>query len=757
MTTFLHTRRRATVAATATLALGVALGAGSTAQAASRATGSPVNLKTGAVNDMIASAAKRALGGPATGQLAVSAAAVSAAHRPGRADRPTAGIPGVTRTTPLAPMTSTTLAKPQASTTSAGGSASRTPLTTTAPTCTQLAGDVTPTNDRVWVHWADVGLPSYTILRMREGGAWTQIHVAQAGETSYLDLGVNPRSWFSYRITGNGVDCALNGISMATSDDWGYPDAVWGASSSGQGSGSLAMQDVFSQAMPSTQTGMDPAFSPDGRRMIVANSPDGVSWTMDILRVNPQSGDQRILRVAMPAGSAGAEPAWSPDGRSVVYTRYQIDPTTHQATASQLWRLDAQTGATALVPGSDGLLQADWRSASTFVAAGLTQGSGLYLLPTAGGTATPVAGTANAGDPRRAPNGRIWFTEGDGTNYSIRYISPTAGDPVTTYKSSTTDYYERTRIAPDGTLFVEDVNEDPTSSSYHTFTVLADHFDSAGLQTTTIGASVNGSLSGFNGYDIRQPKSKGTSDFVGSAGSDIIARDSTGTLWAYPSTPSSFAGTRVRIGSGWNVFNTVLAAGDLNGDNRADLLARDAQGNLWRYDGLGGGYFAGRVRVGTGWNGYLMLAPGDFNGDGIADLLSRDPSGNLWLYPGTGLGTLGSRVRVGVGWQVMTAIEAVGDFNLDNHSDLVARDSSGRLWLYPGNGVGGFGSRRQVGSGWNVFNALAGPELLGTNPVVYARLGDGRLLAYVVVGDGHFDGSQVYVVGTGWSSYLITS
>lgn len=760
MTTFLHSRRRVAVAATATLALGVAFGAGSTAQAASPASGSPASgpltVKTGEVNAMIASAAKRALGATTAGRLAASAAAGSAAAA-GRADHLTAGIPGVTRTTPMAPMTttpSTPSTQPRTSLPSASAPGSRSTLTITAPTCTQLQAGVTPTNDRVWVHWANVGLPSYTILRQRDAGAWTQVHVAQAGETSFLDLGVNPRAWFSYRITGNGVDCPLTGISMASDDEWGVPDAAWGASGTGQGSGPLAMQDISSEAMPSSQTGWDPAFSPDGRRVIVVNSPDGVSWTLDILRVNSRSGDPRILRVTMPAGWIGAMPAWSPDGRSIVFSRYQIDPTTHNATGSQLWRLDPQTGSTALVPGSDGLLAADWRSASTFVAAGAAAGTGLYLLPTAGGTATPVANTPNAGDPRVGPDGRIWFVTDDGTTRTIGYISPTAGDPVTTYTSSTTHSYRRPRIAPNGTLFVEDVD---TSASPNTFTVTADQFHGSGMQATSIGASVNNSLSGFNGYDIRQPQSKGTSDFVGDAGPDIIARDSTGTLWAYPSTPSAFAGARVRIGSGWNAYNSIVAAGDLNGDNRADLIARDQQGNLWRYDGLGNGRFNSRLLIGTGWNGFLVMAPGDFNGDGTADLLARDPSGNLWLYPGTGLGTFGNRVKVGSGWQAMTAVEAVGDFNLDNHSDLVARDSSGKLWLYPGNGTGGFGSRRQVGSGWNGFTALAGPELLGTNPVIYARLGDGRLLAYVVVGDGRFDSSQVYVAGQGWSPYLITS
>lgn len=747
MTTFVRAHRR--IAITATIALSAALGATATAQAAGPASGgsgSAASFKTSAVTAMVASASKHGPAAAPAGQLTVSPRARSAARRPVRGDhRLTA------QAAPAAP------AQPAPAAPAASGTPSSSMVPATAPTCAQLALDVTPTNDRVWVHWTAVGLPSYTILRMRDGGAWTQLHVAGAGETSFLDLGVNPRSWFSYRITGTGLSCDLTDISMATPNDWGYQDAVWGASGSAPGSGPLAMQDIFSAAMPSGQTGWDPAFSPDGRRVVVANSADGATWTMDILRVNPQSGDPRILRVTIPTGWVGAEPAWSPDGRSIVYTRYQFDPTTHAPTASQLWRIDAQTGITQQVPGSDGLLAADWRSASTLVAAGLGATTGLYLLPAAGGSATPIANTASSGDPRVGPDGRIWFVSEEGTNYALRYITPTAGNPVTTYASSTTHRYSRPRISPDGTLFIEDEIPDTTNPNNYTFTVTADQFDGAGMKPTTIGSSVNGSLSGFHGYDVRQPKSKGTSDFVGSAGSDIMARDSSGTLWAYPSTPTAFAGPRVKVGPGWNIYTTVVAAGDLTGDNHADLLARDPQGVLWRYDGLGNARLQSRVQVGSGWNGYLILAPGDFNGDGTADLLARDPSGNLWLYPGTGLGTFGNRVRVGTGWQVMNAVEAVGDFNLDNHSDLIARDAAGNLWLYPGNGRGGFGSRRQVGNGWQIFTALVGPELLGNNPYVYARRSDGLLLAYEVVGDGRFDSSYVYIAGNGWSPYLITS
>ena len=50
------------------------------------------------------------------------------------------------------------------------------------------------------------------------------------------------------------------------------------------------------------------------------------------------------------------------------------------------------------------------------------------------------------------------------------------------------------------------------------------------------------------------------------------------------------------------MFNTVIGAGDLTSDGRSDLLARTPAGKLYLYRGNGTGGFAapGQV-VGTGW------------------------------------------------------------------------------------------------------------------------------------------------------------
>jgi hypothetical protein len=195
---------------------------------------------------------------------------------------------------------------------------------------------------------------------------------------------------------------------------------------------------------------------------------------------------------------------------------------------------------------------------------------------------------------------------------------------------------------------------------------------------------------------------------------DLVARDASGVLWYYRGGGDArpFA-SRVRVGGGWNVYNTLVGAGDLTGDGRADLLGRDASGVLWLYKGTGSttAPFASRVRVGGGWNVYNMLAGrGDLTGDGHADLLARDASGVLWLYKGTGKASApyATRANVGHGWGTYNALTVPGDLTGDGRADFLGRDKSGVLWLYKGTGKAAdpYAPRMNVGHGWGTYNTL---------------------------------------------------
>ncbi|MER5308892.1 N-acetylmuramoyl-L-alanine amidase [Streptomyces sp. NPDC002773] len=144
---------------------------------------------------------------------------------------------------------------------------------------------------------------------------------------------------------------------------------------------------------------------------------------------------------------------------------------------------------------------------------------------------------------------------------------------------------------------------------------------------------------------------------------DLIAREKSGLLWLYQGTgvPATPFATRTRVGAGWQAYNAIVSTGDLSGDGKADLIARDTAGVLWSYTGTGKATspFATRVRVGSAWGGYnSIVGPSDLSGDGKVDLIARDGSGTLWSYKGLGSASapFATRANVGPGWQIYNLI-----------------------------------------------------------------------------------------------------
>ncbi|WP_461173400.1 Ig-like domain-containing protein [Arthrobacter sp. Z1-9] len=241
-------------------------------------------------------------------------------------------------------------------------------------------------------------------------------------------------------------------------------------------------------------------------------------------------------------------------------------------------------------------------------------------------------------------------------------------------------------------------------------------------------------------------------DFTGDGKSDLVARDTNGTLWTYTGTGTGLYDRRIEVGPGWNVMTAISAAGDLTGDGKADLTARDSNGILWTYTGTGTGLYDRRIEVGPGWNVMTAIsAAGDLTGDGKADLTARDSNGILWTYTGTGTGLYDRRIEVGPGWNVMTAISAAGDLTGDGKADLTARDRDGILWTYTGTGTGLYDRRIQVGPGWNVMTAIsAAGDLNGDGKAdLTARDRDGILWTYTGTGTGLYD--RRIQVGPGWN------
>ncbi|MFD5508492.1 FG-GAP repeat domain-containing protein [Streptomyces sp. NPDC127051] len=152
----------------------------------------------------------------------------------------------------------------------------------------------------------------------------------------------------------------------------------------------------------------------------------------------------------------------------------------------------------------------------------------------------------------------------------------------------------------------------------------------------------------------------GPGDLTGDGKGDLLSRDSAGVLWLHPGDGAvdTKLGARIKVGTGWNAYDALIGAGDYSGDGRPDVLARDTSGRMFLYKGTGTSTapFAAREQVATGWNVYdTLLVPGDIDGDGKGDVLGRLPNGDMYLYTSTGnagTATFTARVLFGKGWNI---------------------------------------------------------------------------------------------------------
>ena len=100
-------------------------------------------------------------------------------------------------------------------------------------------------------------------------------------------------------------------------------------------------------------------------------------------------------------------------------------------------------------------------------------------------------------------------------------------------------------------------------------------------------------------------------DITGDGLPDLVGTDTSGTSWTYPGNGKGTFGARIRIGGGWNTYSgQIYGKGDLTGDGRPDMVARDSSGSLWLYKGTGSASapWAPRTRIGGGWQIYNAFA-----------------------------------------------------------------------------------------------------------------------------------------------------
>lgn len=237
----------------------------------------------------------------------------------------------------------------------------------------------------------------------------------------------------------------------------------------------------------------------------------------------------------------------------------------------------------------------------------------------------------------------------------------------------------------------------------------------AGTRVTIDWISSSGAGITIDTLPAAKPLLVAPGDFNGDGISDLIQRKVNGELWLYPGDGTGRSRAGQRIGTGWQIFDTILGTGDFNADGKNDLVARKFDGSLWFYAGTGNvsgggeGYLSG-VKIGDyGWEVFTsLLGVRDFDGDGKPDILARRPDGILVLYPGTGTGRPGTPRSIDTGWEIFDQLIPIQDFNGDGTNDLAARLPNGDIFLYSNTGPAKLVNPTRIGTGWDIYNTILG-------------------------------------------------
>lgn len=237
----------------------------------------------------------------------------------------------------------------------------------------------------------------------------------------------------------------------------------------------------------------------------------------------------------------------------------------------------------------------------------------------------------------------------------------------------------------------------------------------------------NGDISSLRAFALGgKSKVASPGDFNGDSVPDLIAAQADGSLLFYPGKGTGAYGRPVKIGSGWQIYDSLIGVGDMNGDRLNDLLAVRPDGSLWFYagtnrvDSTSQGYRPA-VKIGaSGWKSFKhILGVRDFNGDGRNDLVASRTDGTLWFYAGTGRVSADSNgylapKQIGAGWNIYDKLVAVQNFGGSSANDLIGTRADGSLWFYAGTGKvtdtnSGYLPAAKIGNaGWNSFTDILG-------------------------------------------------
>jgi hypothetical protein len=243
-------------------------------------------------------------------------------------------------------------------------------------------------------------------------------------------------------------------------------------------------------------------------------------------------------------------------------------------------------------------------------------------------------------------------------------------------------------------------------------------------------------------------------DLTGDDSPDLLAiQVSDGKLVLYAGQPDGSVRTASVVSSGWGAIQSIMGAGDLDGDgNAGDILARENGGRMRTYYAADGRAVARYNFWGGGWGSLSHVTSGaDWDGNGTPDVLARRTSdGDLLLYPGTGRRDFdGAPIDITMDVTGMDLVRIIGDVDADGRTDAIGRSANGDLHYFRGQ-ASGFASPVKFGGGWQIFDMI---EALGDFsrdgvPDVLARTTDGQLRMYSL--NRNFTWKWPVELGRGW-------
>jgi Tol biopolymer transport system component len=253
----------------------------------------------------------------------------------------------------------------------------------------------------------------------------------------------------------------LSGISAGELDfsrdtQWityaSYPDgAIWRSRVDGS--------DRLQLSYPIGVDGL-PRWSPDGTLIAYVSIQPGRPWK--IYTVSAQGGTPEEL---LPSDAGELDPAWSPDGKRLAFGRQGL---IFSSRAGPIYIVDLGTHESSLLPGSEDLFSPRWSPDGNYLAALKSDSSSLMLFNFSTQKWSQWIREPGLGFPNWSPDGKyIYYDTGLSTNPSYRRakVGETSSEFLVDLKDLRRYGAQQSGgwsgVAPDGTwLFVRDLSTD---------------------------------------------------------------------------------------------------------------------------------------------------------------------------------------------------------------------------------------------------------------------------------------------------------